>query len=75
MSISHIATFNSRVAPWSCPTWGSFGGMKTCSITERRILGSISRSAIGRDISVERETVDVRVAEAGDLPRLPALSA
>jgi hypothetical protein len=54
----HSATFSSCSACSLGPCWGSFGGMKTCSTTERRMLGS-GQSSTGEGMTVENETVDV----------------
>lgn|SRR6267142_1678811 len=56
----HSATFSSCSACSLGPCWGSFGGMKTCSTTERRMLGSgQSESSTGEGMTVENKAVDV----------------
>ena len=52
MRLSHSATFVFRFFSLSGPCWGSFGGMKTCSMTERKISAS-RLLGVGMDMTVE----------------------
>ena len=61
MRLSHSATFTSCSKSSSGASWGSFGGMKTCSMTECKIeLGSW---AAGVGMAIDNETGDVTMVE------------
>jgi hypothetical protein len=57
MRLSHSATFVLRSASLPGCICGSFGGRKTCSMTERKVSES-RLSVVGADMAIENETVD-----------------
>jgi hypothetical protein len=59
MRLSHSATFVFRSVSSSGPRWGSFGGMKTCSMTEHKVSES-RLSVVGMDMTVERRLLTQR---------------
>jgi len=59
MRVSHSATFISCSICSPGSFWGSFGGMKTCSTTERKTLEPILRVTGGDCMTVRDEFIDV----------------
>lgn len=57
MRLLHSAIFIFRSVSSPGCFWGSFGGMKTCSMTERKTSES-RLSVVGTDMTVENKTVD-----------------
>lgn len=74
MRLSHSTTFNSCSSPSLGYNWGSFGGMKTCSMTECRDLVLV-RLAAGMDVTVGDKFEDEAVMRYRCRPEVPVSEA